>query len=92
MAQKREGKEKKQNRSTKKEQEVANSRRPLKGSFTCAVMIITDAPPVPSPPPHPFISLCGGGRERGDLNALAACVFPMEDLQAVSGQEPFVWS
>lgn len=84
--------EKTKQTAAQKEQEVANSRRPLKGSFTCAVMIITNAPPAPSPQPHPFISLCGGGRERGDLNALAACVFPMEDLQAVSGQEPFVWS
>lgn len=42
-------------------------------------------------PPLPSIALCDDKREN-DLNALAECVFPMEDLQTVSGQEPFVWS
>lgn len=68
-----------------------NSRRPLKGLFTCTMMIITNAPPVRSPPTSPLIALCDDKWEN-DLNALAECVFPMEDLQAVSGQEPFVWS
>lgn len=64
--------EKKKNRKKraahKKEQEKGDSRPPLKGLFTCTMMINTNAPPVLSPalspPPHPFISLCDGKRER----------------------------